>query len=173
MITGRPLYTTEQIHEKVARMADAISRDYADREVLAIGILKGAFMFFADLIRALKLPVTVDFFVASSYIKTASTGNTTLHYEPREPVKEKHVLLIDDIVDTGTSLNYIRKMLLAKGPASLKICVLLDKKERRLVDVPLDYTGFNIPNEFVVGYGLDYENKYRNLPYIAVFKKET
>src|SRR5271157_4446555 len=173
MITGRPLYTTEQIHEKVAQMAEAISRDYAGKEVLAIGILKGAFMFFADIIRALKLPVTTDFFVASSYFKTASTGNTTLHYEPREPIKGKNVLLIDDIVDTGLSLNYIREMLLSREPESVKICVLLDKKERRLVHVPIDYVGFDIPNEFVVGYGLDYENKYRNLPYIAVFKKET
>ncbi|MBF0506696.1 MAG: hypoxanthine phosphoribosyltransferase [Nitrospirae bacterium] len=173
MITGRPLFTTEQINDKVAELAQAISRDYAGREVLAIGILKGAFMFFADLIRALKLPVTVDFMVASSYFKTASTGNTTLHYEPRENVKGMHVLLIDDIIDTGVSLNYIREMLLAREPSSLKICVLLDKKERRLVDVPVDYLGFKIPNEFVVGYGLDYENRYRNLPYIAVFKKET
>lgn len=173
MITGKPLFTTEQIHEKVIEMAGEISRDYAGREVLAIGILKGAFMFFADIIRALKLPVTLDFFVASSYVKTSSTGDTALHYEPRESVKGKHVLLIDDIIDTGLSLNRIREMLLAKEPASLKICVLLDKKERRMADVRIDYAGFNIPNEFVVGYGLDYENKYRNLPYIAVFKKET
>ncbi|HXW68935.1 MAG TPA: hypoxanthine phosphoribosyltransferase [Dissulfurispiraceae bacterium] len=173
MITGRPLFTTEQIHDKVVELAGAIYRDYEGKEVLAIGILKGAFIFFADIIRALKLPVTVDFIVASSYFKTASKGKTTVYYEPREPVQGKNVLLIDDIIDTGVSLNSIREKILSQKPASLKICVLLDKKERRIADVPIDYTGFNIPNQFVVGYGLDYENKYRNLPYIAVFKKET
>jgi len=173
MITGRPLFTTEQIHEKVVELAGAIYRDYEGKEVLAVGILKGSFIFFADIVRALKLPVTVDFFVASSYFKTVSKGETAVYYEPREPVKGKNVLLIDDIIDTGVSLNYIREKILSQRPESLKICVLLDKKERRIADVPVDYTGFNIPNQFVVGYGLDYENKYRNLPYIAAFKKET
>ncbi|MGD0281819.1 MAG: hypoxanthine phosphoribosyltransferase [Dissulfurispiraceae bacterium] len=173
MITGRPLFTTEQINEKVVELAGAISRDYEGKEVLAVGILKGAFVFFADIIRALKLPVTVDFIVASSYFKTASKGETTIYYEPREPIQGKNVLLIDDIIDTGISLNFMREKILSKKPASLKICVLLDKKERRITNVPVDYVGFNIPDQFVVGYGLDYENKYRNLPYIAVFKNET
>jgi len=173
MITGRPLFTTEQIHEKVVELAGAIYRDYEGKEVLAIGILKGAFVFFADIIRALKLPVTIDFIVASSYFKTVSKGETTIYYEPREPVKGKNVLLIDDIIDTGISLNKIRAKILSQRPASLKICALLDKKERRVIDVPIDYVGFDVPNQFVVGYGLDYDNKYRNLPYIAVFKKET
>jgi hypoxanthine phosphoribosyltransferase len=173
MITGRPLFTTEQIHDKVVELAGAIYRDYEGKEVLAIGILKGAFVFFADLVRALKLPVTIDFFVASSYCKTVSKGETTVYYEPREPVQGKNVLLIDDIIDTGISMNQIREKILSHGPASLKICVLLDKKERRMIDVPVDYVGFDVPNQFVVGYGLDYDNKYRNLPYIAIFKKET
>ncbi len=173
MITGKPLFTTEQIHEKVVELAGAIYRDYQGKEVLAVGILKGSIIFFADIIRALKLPVTVDFFVASSYFKTVSKGETSIYYEPREPVKGRHVLLIDDIVDTGVSLNYIREKILHQKPASLKICVLLDKKERRITNVPVDYVGFDIANQFVVGYGLDYENKYRNLPYIAAFKKET
>jgi len=173
MITGRPLFTTEQIHEKVVELAGAIYRDYEGKEVLAVGILKGAFVFFADIIRALKLPVTIDFIVASSYFKTVSKGETTIYYEPREPVRGRNVLLIDDIIDTGISLNKIRAKILSQVPASLKICVLLNKKERRVIDVPVDYVGFDVPNQFVVGYGLDYENKYRNLPYIAVFKKET
>ncbi len=173
MITGRPLFTTEQIHEKVVELAGAISNDYKDQEVLAVGILKGSFIFFADLVRALKLPVTIDFIVASSYFKTVSKGETTVYYEPREPVEGRNVLLVDDIIDTGISLNNIRDKILSQRPASLKICILLDKKERRIINVPVDYVGFNIPNQFVVGYGLDYENKYRNLPYIAVFKKET
>ncbi len=173
MIIGRPFLTTEQIHEKVIELADRISKDYAGKEILAIGILKGSFMFFADIIRALKTPVTLDFIVAASYLKTTSTGEVKIHYDIREDIKGKHVLLIDDIIDTGISLNYIRERILSKGPASLKVCALLDKKERREVNVPMDYIGFEIPNQFFVGYGLDYDNKYRNLPYIAVFKKET
>ncbi|WP_333652501.1 hypoxanthine phosphoribosyltransferase [Dissulfurispira sp.] len=172
MIIGKPFLTTEQIHEKVTELADRISRDYIGKEILAVGILKGSFMFFADIVRALKIPVTLDFIVASSYLKSTSTGEVKIHYDIKEDIAGKHVLLIDDIIDTGVSLNYIRERILSKGPASLKICILLDKKERRSVDVPVDYTGFEIPNQFVVGYGLDYDNKYRNLPYIAIFKKE-
>lgn len=172
MIIGRPFLTTEQIHEKVISLANKISQDYMGKEILAVGILKGAFMFFADIIRALKIPVTVDFIVASSYLKTTSTGEVKIYYDIREDITGKHVLLIDDIIDTGISLNYIRERMLLKMPASLKICILLDKKERRIVDVPVDYVGFEVPNKFLVGYGLDYENKYRNLPYIAIFKKE-
>jgi hypoxanthine phosphoribosyltransferase len=172
MIIGKPFLTTEQIHEKVTELADRISRDYAGKEILAVGILKGSFMFFADLIRALKTPVTVDFIVASSYLKSTSTGEVKIHYDIKEDIAGKHVLLIDDIIDTGISLNHIRERILSRGPASLKICIFLDKKERRMVDIPIDYIGFEIPNQFVVGYGLDYDNNYRNLPYITIFKKE-
>lgn len=172
MIIGKPFLTAEQIHEKVIEMADRISRDYMGKEILAVGILKGSFMFFADLIRALKTSVTVDFVIASSYLKGTSTGEIKVHYDIREDISGKHILLIDDIIDTGISLNHIRERILSRGPESLKICILLDKKERRMVDVPVDYIGFEIPNHFVVGYGLDYDNKYRNLPYIAIFKKE-
>lgn len=171
MIIGEPLFSAESIHSKVIELADRISSDYSGREVLAIGILKGAYMFFADLIRALQIPVTVDFIVASSYLNTTSTGEVKVHCDTREDVTGKDVLLIDDIIDTGISLNYIRERLLAKGPASLKTCVLLDKSEARIVDVPVDYVGFKIPNEFIVGYGLDFDNKYRNLPYLAILKK--
>lgn len=172
MIFGKPLLAAEQIQEKVSELAAAISRDYAGENILAIGILKGSFMFFADLIRSINVPTTVDFIIATSYIKTGSAGEVTIHYDVREEVAGRHVLLIDDIVDTGISLSSIRENLLARNPASLKICALLDKEERRLVDVPVDYTGFRIPNEFVVGYGLDYENQYRNMPYIAIFTKK-
>ncbi|MFZ5998146.1 MAG: hypoxanthine phosphoribosyltransferase [Nitrospirota bacterium] len=172
MIIGKPLFTTEQINDKVTELAERISQDYAGKEVLAVGILKGSFMFFADLIRALKIPVSVDFIISSSYVKTDSSGKTSIYYDVRENIKGRDVLLIDDIIDTGISLNIIRESLLSKGPASLRICVLLDKEERRVTRVPLDYIGFRIPNQFVVGYGLDYENKYRNLPYIALFKNE-
>lgn len=172
MIIGKPYLTATQIQNKVTELADRISRDYAGKEALAIGILKGSFMFFADLIRALKVSVTVDFIISSSYLKSTSTGEVKIFYDIREEIANRDVLLIDDIVDTGISLNYIRERILSQGPASLRICILLDKRERRIVDVPIDYTGFEIPDKFVVGYGLDYDNRYRNLPYIAIFKKK-
>ncbi|NLI29671.1 MAG: hypoxanthine phosphoribosyltransferase [Nitrospiraceae bacterium] len=172
MIFGKPLLAAEQIQEKVADLAAAISRDYAGKEILAVGILKGSFMFFADLIRLINVPTSVDFILATSYIKTGSSGKVTVHYDVREQIAGKHVLLIDDIIDTGVSLDAIREGILAQHPASLKLCVLLDKQERRVVNVPVDYVGFTIPNQFVVGYGLDYENHYRNMPYIAIFTKK-
>ena len=171
MIAGKPLLSKEEIHSKVLELADRISSDYIGKEVLAIGVLKGAFMFFADIVRALKIPLIVDFIVAASYLKTTSTGEVRIFYDIREDVAGKNVILIDDIIDTGVSLNYIREHLLYKGPASLKTCILLNKKERRIVDVPIDYVGYDIPNEFVVGYGLDFDNKYRNLPYIVILNK--
>lgn len=173
MITGTPFLSAEQIQEKVIELADKISRDYVGKEVIAVGILKGSFMFFADLTRNLDIPVFIDFVISSSYTRTSSTGEVSIHYDIREDIEGKNVLLIDDIIDTGISLNHIRKKILSRRPASLKICVLLDKKDRRVVDVPVDYTGFEIPDKFVVGYGLDYNNNFRNLPYISTFKKES
>jgi hypoxanthine phosphoribosyltransferase len=173
MIIGKPLLTTEQIQNKVAELADRISHDYLGKKILAVGILKGSFMFFSDLVRAIQQPVTIDFIIASSYIRTTSTGEVKVHYDIKEEIKGKDILLVDDIIDTGISLNFLRERILAMGPESLKICTFLNKKERRIVDVPLDYIGFEVPNAFVVGYGLDYENQFRNLPYIAVFKKKT
>ena len=173
MIIGKPLLTTEQIRNKVTELADRISHDYLGKEILAVGILKGSFLFFSDLVRAIQQPVTIDFIIASSYIRTTSTGEVKVHYDIKEDIKGKDILLVDDIIDTGISLNFLRERILALGPESLKICTFLDKKERRIVDVPLDYIGFEVPDVFVVGYGLDYENQFRNLPYIAVFKKKT
>ncbi len=173
MVTGKPFLTSEQIYEKTIELAERITRDYAGKEIVAVGILKGAFVFFADIVRAIKVPLTIDFIVSSSYLKSTSTGEVKIHCDLRDDIANKDVLLIDDIIDTGISLNYIRERILSLGPASLKICVLLDKKERRVVDVPVDYTGFEVPNKFLVGYGLDYDNKYRNLPYIATFVKES
>lgn len=173
MVVGKPLYTVEQIQEKVRELASIISGDYEGKDLLVVIILKGAFMFASDLVRHIKVPLTLDFVVASSYVQTSTTGKVQVHYDTREPVKNRHVLLVEDIVDTGVSLNYLRERFMQKGPASLKICGLLNKKPRRIVDVPLDYVGFDIPDEFVVGYGLDYENKYRNLPYVAILRKNT
>lgn len=171
MIVGKPFFTVEQINNKVIELADRISTDYEGKNLLAVGMLRGAFMFFADLVRTIKVPLNIDFIVAASYVKTSTTGEVKVYYDIRDDVTDKDVLLIEDIVDTGITLNHVRERILMKRPRSLKICAFLDKKERRVVDVPLDYVGFDVPNEFLVGYGLDYDNKYRNLPYIAVFKK--
>lgn len=173
MVTGKPLFTAEQIQGRVRELADRISLDYRGKNLLAVGILRGAFMFYSDIVRLIRVPLSVDFIVASSYLKTSTTGEVKVHYDIREDMKNKDVLLIEDIVDSGITLNYIRERILARSPASLRVCAFLDKKGRREVDVPLDYVGFQISNEYVVGYGLDYDNKFRNLPYISVFKKNS
>lgn len=173
MITGKPLFNSQEIQAKVKELADRITKDYSGKDLLAVGILKGAYMFFSDLVRAIEVPLTLDFIIASSYIKTETSGEVKMYYDIRENIQDKHVLLIDDIVDTGITLNYIRERVLARCPQSVKVCAFLDKKEKREVEIPLDYVGFEIPNEFVVGYGLDYDNKFRNLPYISIFKKRT
>lgn len=173
MIIGKPFLTFEQIQNKVRELATKISEDYEGKDLLAVGILRGAFMFFSDIVRRIRVPMDIDFITASSYLNTETTGEVKIHADLREDIKNRHVLLIEDIIDTGLTLKYINDMLLARNPASLKTCVFLDKRERRVVDVQLDYVGFEIPNKYVVGYGLDYENKFRNLPYIAIFKKST
>jgi len=171
MVVGKPLFTVEQIQKRVRELAERISDEYEGKDLLAVGILRGAFMFMSDLVRVIRVPLTVDFIIASSYLKSDTTGEVKVYYDIREDVTDKDVLLVEDIVDTGITLNQLRERILARHPRSLKICSFLDKRERRVVDVPLDYVGFEIPNQFVVGYGLDYDNRFRNLPYIAVFKK--
>jgi len=171
MVIGKPFFTAEQIHSRVKELAEKISADYEGKNLLAVGILKGAFMFFSDLVRMIKVPLTIDFITASSYLKTTSTEKVNIHCDVREDLRGKDVLLIEDIADSGLTLNYVRERILAASPNSVRICVFLNKCGRRVVDVPLDYTGFEIPNEYVVGYGLDYDNKFRNLPYISIFKK--
>jgi hypoxanthine phosphoribosyltransferase len=171
MVVGKPLLTVQQIQQRVKELADEISKDYEGREIISIGILKGAFMFFSDIVKLIQTPMDIDFLNVSSYSMTESTGKVNIHTDLREEIKDRHVLLIEDIIDTGVTINHIRGMLLAKKPASLKICCLLDKKERRKVEVGIDYTGFEIPDKYVVGYGLDYENKFRNLPYVAILKE--
>ncbi len=170
MVVGTPFLTVEQIQKKNRELADMISADYRGKNLLAVGILKGAFIFFSDLVRLIRVPLTIDFIIASSYLKAETSGEIKVHYHLREDISGKDVLLVEDIVDTGITLNYLRERILNAQPRSLKICTFLNKKERREVDVPIDYVGFEIPNKFVVGYGLDYDNKYRNLPYISIFK---
>ncbi len=171
MVVGKPFLTVEQIQNKNRELADRISDDYKGKNLLAVGILKGAFIFFSDIVRLIRIPLYIDFLIASSYLKSETSGEIKMHSDIREEIADKDVLLIEDIVDTGITLNYIRERFLQKEPKSLRICTFLNKKARRQVDVPIDYVGFEIPDEFVVGYGLDYDNKFRNLPYISIFKK--
>jgi hypoxanthine phosphoribosyltransferase len=171
MVTGKPLFSTEQIQQRVRELAESISNDYEGKNLLAVGILRGAFMFHSDLVRSIKVPLTIDFIITESYVKAETTGEVKVYCDIREDITDKDVLLIEDIVDSGITLNHVRERILSRRPKSLKICAFLDKRERREIDVPLDYVGFTIPNEFVVGYGLDYDNRFRNLPYIAVFRK--
>ncbi|KJU84763.1 Hypoxanthine phosphoribosyl transferase [Candidatus Magnetobacterium bavaricum] len=173
MVIGKPLFTEEQIRVRVHELGKAINNDYKNKGFLAVGILKGACVFFSDLIRQIKGPLAMDFIIASSYVDTQTTGKVVVHYDIRQPIEGKDILLVEDIIDTGITLHYLREMLLQKGPNSLRICAFLDKKSRRVVDVPVDYVGFEIPDEFVIGYGVDYNDQFRNLPYISTLKKTT
>jgi len=163
------LLNEEQIHTRVRELGEQISRDYAGKEVLIVGILKGAFVFCADLLRALSVPVQVDFMAVSSYgASTESSGVLRILKDLDASVTGRHVLLVEDIVDTGLTLRYLREYLERQGPASLRICTLLDKPARRQTPVTVEYVGFQIPDEFIVGYGIDYAENYRSLPYIGV-----
>ena len=168
------LVTEEQIKAKVAELASQLMDEYADKNPLFIGVLKGVVPFFADMMRAFEAPCEIDFMWISSYQGTNSTGSMLVRKDVTQDIRGRHVVILEDIFDTGNSLEFTQKHLLAKGPASLKICTFLDKPERRKPGVTLqvDYTGFVIPNEFVVGYGLDFNEKYRNLPFIGVLKPE-
>ncbi len=166
---GKPLFTSEEIQRKIHELGARISADYAEKDVLVVGVLKGALFFMADLLRALRISVRMDFIhCTSSASKGAGGRPVQILADIHEDIKGKHVLLVEDIVDSGVTVEFIKRRLLDRGPASLKVCVLLDKAERRTVQIEADYAGFRIPNKYVVGYGLDYEDRYRNLPYIAV-----
>ena len=168
------LLTEEQIRERVAQLGRQISQEYAGKDPVFVGVLKGVVVFYADIIRQISIPCQLDFMWISSYAGTESTGRMVVKKDVSENLKGRHVVILEDIFDTGSSLNYTYHHLLGKEPASLKICTLLDKPDRRNPDVTLkaDYTGFVIPNEFVVGYGLDFNEHYRNLPYVGVLKPE-
>jgi hypoxanthine phosphoribosyltransferase len=169
----RVLLTAEQIAERVAALGRQIGEDCAGREIHVVGILKGAVIFTADLARRLAVPATFDYMAISSYGQsTRTSGVVRLVKDLDEPIFGRDVLVVEDIVDTGLTLAYLRENLLSRGPATLRIAALLDKAERRLTPVPLDYVGFSIPDEFVVGYGLDYAGRYRQLPYVGVLRPE-
>lgn len=167
------LYTEEMIKERVKSLAQEISDDYGDEEILAVAILKGASVFFTDLVREIKKPLKMNFMVLSSYgSSTVSTGAVRILYDLEEDIAGKNVLIVEDIVDTGLTLHYLTKTLKSRNPKSLKVCCFLDKKERRKIEFTPDYIGFNIPDHFVIGYGLDYAELYRNLKYIGILKPE-
>jgi hypoxanthine phosphoribosyltransferase len=163
------LISRERIQARVAELAEAIGRDYANTDgVLLIGVLKGAFIFLADLARALTVPNAVDFLALSSYGTNGATrGAVRIVLDLRASIRGRHVLIVEDIVDTGHTLAYIQRMLTVRQPASLRTCALVTKPARREVDVPIDYLGFEIPDVWVVGYGLDHSDRYRTLPYIG------
>ena len=167
------LISEEELERKIDQIAGQINRDYAGRQLHLLCILKGSMFFTCELSKHLTMPVTIDCMAVASYGNdTARSGDIALTLDLSEPIAGKHVLVIEDIVDTGYTLSFLRKMLQKRNPASLKICTLLDKPERRKVPVEVDYVGFQIPNEFVVGFGLDYAQKYRNLPYIGMLEIE-
>jgi hypoxanthine phosphoribosyltransferase len=157
---------------RIAELGQQIETDYAGQELVLVCILKGGVLFLTDLMRAIHIPHAIDFMAVSSYGVGAreSTGIVRIIMDLERDIRGKHVLLVEDIIDSGRTLHYICEVLNARGPASLKICTLLDKYERREVEVPLDYVGFHIPNEFVFGYGLDLDELYRNLPFIGVVR---
>jgi hypoxanthine phosphoribosyltransferase len=169
------LIPADTIGQKVGELGARISRDYADRQpLLLIGVLKGSFIFLADLSRRITIPHRVDFIALSSYgATTRSSGEVRLIMDLRQPISGMHVLIVEDIVDTGHTLAYLTELLGARKPASLGICTLVHKPSRRQVEVPLDYVGFDIPDRWVVGYGLDYADQYRTLPYIGYVEPGT
>ncbi len=167
------LLTEEQIKTRIQELGEVLTREYAGKNPVIVGVLKGVVVFYADMIREIKVPCQIDFMWISSYAGTNS-GNMQIRRDVTVDIKDRHVLILEDIFDTGSSLDYTYRHLMFKQPASLKICTLLDKPDRRKPGITLkaDYTGFTIPNEFVVGYGLDYDEKFRNLPYVGVLKPE-
>jgi hypoxanthine phosphoribosyltransferase len=165
------LFSAEEIERRVGEIGQAISRDYAGLNPLLIGVLKGVLFFMADLLRAITIPVEVDFIAVSTYTPEArDQGVVRLIKDLEIPIAERHVLFVEDVIDTGLTLNYLLRSLRARGPASLEVCVLFDKRKHRLVDIPIKYKGFDLPDRFVVGYGLDHRERYRNLPFVGLLR---
>jgi hypoxanthine phosphoribosyltransferase len=171
---GEVLLSEDQIQQRVAELGARISDDYAGRQLTLVSVLKGSLPFMADLMRAISIPVRIDLMEVSSYggTTTESSGLVRILKDLSASIQGEEVLIVEDIIDTGLTLNYLIRYLRGKNPATLRICTLLDKPARRLVDIPVDYTGFTIPDQFVVGYGLDYGELYRNLRYVGVLRPE-
>lgn len=170
---AKVLLSEEQIKQRVSELGAQISKDYAGKKILVIGILKGSVVFLSDLIRAIDCDVEIDYMVVSSYGSgTASTSSLNIRLDLSRPLDGKEVLIAEDILDSGNTLSKVKNMLLQRNPSSLRIATLLDKPDRRQTHVDIDYCGFSIPDEFVVGYGLDYDEKYRNLPYLGILDRK-
>jgi len=169
----RVLLTEEEIHKRVRELGEEITRDYAGKEPIFVGVLKGCFVFMADLMRQVTVPCGMDFMVVSSYGKsTKTTGAVEIIKDLSQDIEGRHLVIVEDILDTGVTLHYLTRYLENRNPASVAIATLLDKPERRRADVAAKYVGFTVPDAFVVGYGLDFAEKYRNLPYIGILKPE-
>lgn len=167
METIHEMYSEKEIEERIENLANTINKDYEGKSIHMICILRGSIMFFAELAKKIKVPVTMDFMQVSSYDDDTRSGKLRITKELDDEIDGMDCLIVEDIIDSGKTLDMIKKMLSARNAKSLKICTLLDKPSRREVEVEVDYIGFEIPDEFVVGYGLDYAQKYRNLPYLA------
>ena len=168
------LLSEQQIQTRIQELGEILTKEYADKNPVIVGVLKGVVVFYADMIRRIQVPCQMDFMWISSYAGTDSTGKMLVRQDVSADIEGRHVLILEDIFDTGNSLEFTVNHLKKQNPASIKICTLLDKPERRRAGVTLkaDYVGFTIPNAFVVGYGLDYNEKYRNLPYVRILKPE-
>lgn len=168
------LLSEQQIQTRIQELGEILTKEYADKNPVIVGVLKGVVVFYADMIRRIQVPCQMDFMWISSYAGTDSTGKMLVRQDVSADIEGRHVLILEDIFDTGNSLEFTVNHLKKQNPASIKICTLLDKPERRRAGVTLkaDYVGFTIPNAFVVGYGLDYNEKYRNLPYVGILKPE-
>ncbi len=167
------MYSEYQVSERIRQLGQEISKDYEGKEVTLICILKGATFFACELAKRIKVPVQIEFMRCSSYgNETESSGVVKIIQDLDHPIRDKHIIIVEDIIDTGRTMHYLLDVLNQRGPASLKLCALLDKPDRRVADVSLDYTGFVIPDKFIVGYGLDYAQKYRNLPYVGIVTPE-
>ena len=166
------LISEEEIQKRVAEIGEQITRDFADKDPVFIGVLKGCFIFMADLMRCVSVDCSMDFMAVSSYRGTTSTGAVSINKDLSAPIEGRHIILVEDILDSGVTLNYLKSYLQVRKPASIRIATLLDKPARRKADIYADYSCFDVPDAFVVGYGLDYNERYRNLPYIGILKEE-
>ena len=170
---GEVLVSTDELERRVGELGAEISRDYEGRDLVMIGVLKGAVLFLADLMRRLTVPCEIDFIAVSSYgSSTDSSGVVRILKDLEAPIEGRDVLIVEDIIDSGLTLQYLLRNLRARNPGTLEVCALLTKPERRRVELPIRYLGFEIPNRFVIGYGLDYAQRYRNLSYVAVLNEE-